>query len=109
MAYTYLAIAIIVEVAGTIALKASECFTKPLPSLIVIIGYGLSAYLFSLVLKTLPVGITYAIWAGAGIALVAGASAIIYKQIPDMPALVGMGLIILGIAIINIFSNRVNL
>ena len=109
MAYTYLAIAIIVEVAGTIALKASESFTNLVPSMIVVVGYGLSAYLFSLVLKTLPVGITYAIWAGAGIALVAGASALIYKQIPDLAAMLGITLIILGIAVITLFSKTANL
>ena len=109
MAYTYLAIAIIVEVAGTIALKASESFTNLVPSVVVIVGYGLSAYLFSLVLRTLPVGITYAIWAGSGIALVAGVSAIIYKQIPDLAAMLGITLIILGIAVITLFSKTANL
>jgi len=107
LAYTYLVIAIFTEVAGTLALKASEHFTKLGPSIMVVVGYGLSTYLFSLVLKTLPVGITYAIWAGAGITLVAGASAIVFKQVPDMPAMLGMGLIISGIIVINLFSKTI--
>jgi small multidrug resistance pump len=104
MTYLYLALAIIAEVAATSALKASEEFTKLIPSLIVIIGYCISFYLVTLVLRTIPVGITYAIWSGVGIVLIALVGAILYKQIPDIPAVIGMGLIIAGVVVINVYS-----
>ena len=104
MTYIYFAAAIISEVVATSALKASEQFTKLIPSLIVIIGYCISFYLVTLVLRTIPVGITYAIWAGVGIVLVALVGAILYKQIPDLPAVIGMGLIVAGVVIINVYS-----
>lgn len=104
MAYLYLAIAILAEVAATTALKASEQFTRPLPSVLVILGYGLAFYMLALVLRTIPVGIAYAIWAGVGILLVALAGAVIYREIPDWPAVIGMTLIIAGVVIINLFS-----
>lgn len=97
MGYLYLAIAIITEVAATSALKASQEFTKLIPSLIVVIGYGVAFYLLTLVLRTIPVGIAYALWAGVGIVLVAIIGAILYKQIPDFPAAIGIGLIVAGI------------
>lgn len=108
MVYLYLAIAIIVEVAAASALKASEGFTRPLPTLIVIVGYLTAFYLLTIIVKTLPVGITYAIWAGMGIVLVAIVSAIMYEQIPDLPAIVGMSLIIIGVVVINVFSTTVS-
>ena len=104
MTYIYFAVAIVTEVIATSALKASEEFTKLIPSLIVIVGYCISFYLVTLVLRTIPVGITYAIWAGVGIVLVALVGAILYKQIPDIPAVIGMGLIIAGVVIINVYS-----
>ena len=104
MTYIYFAVAIVSEVVATSALKASEQFTKLTPSLIVIIGYCISFYLVTLVLRTIPVGITYAIWAGVGIVLVALVGAILYKQIPDLPAVIGMGLIVAGVVIINVYS-----
>ena len=104
MVYLYLAIAIIVEVVAASALKASEGFTRPVPTAIVIVGYLTAFYLLTVIVKTLPVGITYAIWAGMGIVLVAIVSAVMYKQIPDWPAIIGMGLIITGVIIINLFS-----
>ena len=107
MAYIYLAIAIIAEVASTSALKASDEFTKLIPSLIVIVGYGASFYLLTLVLRTIPVAITYAVWSGAGIVLVAIIGVILYKQIPDIPVLIGMGLIVAGISIINVYSKAI--
>lgn len=107
MAYIYLAIAIITEVAATSALKASEGFTKLIPSLIVIVGYGVAFYLLTLVLRTIPVGITYAVWAGLGIVLVVLMGAILYKQIPDIPAVIGMGFIVVGVVIINIYSKTI--
>jgi len=104
MGKLYLAIAIISEVVGTSALKASNGFTNFLPSMIVIIGYGLSFYMLSLTLKTINIGIAYAIWAGLGIVLVALISAFWYKQIPDLPAILGMSLILIGVVIINVYS-----
>ena len=104
MAYSYLAIAIIAEVIATSALKASEEFTKVVPSLIVLIGYGVAFYFLTLVLRTIPVGVTYAIWSGLGIVLVTIAGVILYKQIPDLPAVLGMGLIVAGVIVINVFS-----
>jgi len=107
MAYSYLAIAIFAEVVATSALKASEEFTKLVPSLIVIIGYGASFYFLTHVLKTIPLGVTYAIWSGLGIVLVTIAGVILYKQTPDLPAVLGMGLIVAGVVVINVFSKTV--
>jgi len=104
MAYFYLALAIIAEVAATSALKASEEFTKLVPSAIVVVGYVIAFYLLTLVLRTVPVGIAYALWAGLGIVLVAITGAVVYRQIPDLPAVLGMVLIVVGVAVINIFS-----
>ncbi|WP_019557285.1 DMT family transporter [Thiomicrorhabdus arctica] len=108
MGYWYLAIATIAEVIATSALKSSEEFTKLVPSLIVVVGYIVAFYFLALVLKTVPIGIAYAIWAGMGIVLVAIVAAVIYKQIPDLPALIGMTLIITGVAVMNIFSKTVS-
>lgn len=107
MPYTYLAIAIIAEVVGTSALKASEGFTKIIPSTIVIIGYGVAFYFLACVLKTLPVGVTYAIWSGLGIVLVTITSMLLYRQIPDLFAILGMGLIVSGVVVINLFSKTI--
>lgn len=107
MPYLYLALAIFAEVIATSALKASEEFSKFIPSAIVVIGYGMAFYFMTLVLKTLPVGITYAIWSGVGIVLISVAGAIFYKQIPDVPAVIGMGLIIAGVVIIHLYSKTV--
>jgi len=108
MIYLYLAIAIIAEVAATSALKASEEFTNLIPSLIVVIGYVVAFYCMALVLKVMPVGITYAIWSGLGIVLVTIVGVFLYKQTPDIPAIIGMGLIVLGVVVINVFSNTVS-
>lgn len=107
MPYLYLALAIFAEVIATSALKASEEFSKFIPSAIVVIGYGMAFYFMTLVLKTIPVGITYAIWSGAGIVLISVAGAIFYKQIPDVPAVIGMSLIITGVVIIHLYSKTV--
>lgn len=108
MTYVYLILAIIAEVIATSALKASNSFTQLIPSLIVVIGYSVSFYLLTLVLRQLPLGITYAVWSGLGIVLVAIVGAIIYKQIPDIAAIIGMGFIVAGVAIIHLFSNTVS-
>lgn len=104
MGYLYLALAIVAEVIGTTALQASEGFTKPLPSAVVVIGYGLAFYLLSLVLRYMDMGVAYAIWAGLGIVLISLAGAIIYKQVPDVPAMIGLALIVGGVTVINVFS-----
>ena len=108
MAYLYLAIAIIAEVAATSALKAAAEFTRLIPSLIVIVGYGVAFYFLTLVLRTIPVGITYAVWSGLGIVLVTIIGAILYKEIPDLPAVIGIGLIVAGVAVINIYSKTIS-
>lgn len=105
MKYVYLFIAIVSEVVATSSLKASESFTKLVPSILVVVGYALSFYFLSLTVKVMPVGITYAIWSGVGIVLVTIAGIFYYKQIPDWPAIIGMILIMAGVLVINIFSN----
>jgi len=107
MAYIYLAIAIVAEVIATSALKASEEFSQLVPSMLVVVGYSAAFYFMMLTLRTIPVGITYAIWSGLGIVLVAGVAAVLYKQIPDLPAMLGMGLIIAGVVVIQLFSKTV--
>ncbi|XXJ18991.1 DMT family transporter [Desulfovibrio caledoniensis] len=107
MGYIYLALAIISEVVGTTALQSSHGFTRLGPSLVVIAGYGLAFYLLSLVLRTIPMGVAYAIWAGLGIVLIGLAGVVFHKQPLDLPAMLGMGLIVAGVAVINIFSKTV--
>ena len=104
MGYLYLGIAIISEVIGTSALQASNGFTKIMPSVLVVLGYGAAFYFLGLTLKYMPVSIAYAIWAGLGIVLIAIVGAIMFKQTPDIPAVIGMGLIILGVLVIHLFS-----
>lgn len=108
MTYLYLAVAIIAEVAATSALKASEEFTRLFPSIIVVVGYGIAFYFMTLVLRVIPIGITYAIWSGLGIVLVAVVGFILYKQTPDIPAILGMGLIISGVVVIHVFSKTIS-
>jgi len=105
MVYVYLAIAIIAEVIATSALKASHEFTRLIPSLIVLTGYIVAFYFMTLTIRTLPIGITYAIWSGLGIVLISIAGAIFYKEIPDIPAMIGITLIILGVGVIHIYSD----
>ena len=107
MPYLYLAAAIVAEVVATSALKASDEFTKFGPSVVVVVGYGLAFYLLALVLRTIPLGVTYALWSGIGIVLVVLVGALFFKQVPDLAAILGMGLIIAGAVVINLFSNTV--
>ncbi|MBN3855167.1 MULTISPECIES: DMT family transporter [unclassified Paraburkholderia] len=99
-----LAIAIVAEVIATSALRASNGFSRLVPSAIVIAGYGVSFYCLSLTLKTLPVGIVYAVWSGVGIVLITLVAIVLYKQIPDLPAMLGLGLIVAGVLVLNLFS-----
>ncbi|WP_320173621.1 multidrug efflux SMR transporter [Maridesulfovibrio sp.] len=106
-AYAYLIIAIVFEVVATSALKASEGFTRMVPSIIVVVGYVATFYFFSLVLKTMPVGVAYAIWCGLGIILVTLMGIFLYGQTPDLPAILGMALILIGVCVINYFSKTI--
>ena len=108
MAYLYLAIAIVGEVVGTAALKATEEFTRLIPSLIVIVGYGTAFFFLTLALRTIPVGIAYALWAGIGIVLISAASWVLYKQTLDAPAIIGIALIAGGVVVINTFSSSIS-
>jgi small multidrug resistance pump len=102
--YLYLVIAILVEVTATSALKASEGFSRLWPTVVVVVGYGLSFFFLSLTLRAIPVGVVYAIWSGIGIVLITAVAWVLFKQALDVPALIGMGLIVAGVAVINIFS-----
>lgn len=102
--WLFLAIAIVGEVVATSALKSSEGFTRLLPSAMVLAGYGVAFYFLSLALKSIPVGIAYAVWAGLGIVLVAAIAWIFHGQKLDAWALAGMGLIISGVAVLNLLS-----
>jgi small multidrug resistance pump len=104
MSYFYLAVAIIAEVIATSALKSSQGFTKPLASIIVVVGYGIAFYCLSIVLKTIPIGIAYAAWAGLGVVLITLVGYFFYHQKLDLAAFIGMGLIVSGVVIINMFS-----
>ncbi len=102
--YLYLAVAILAEVIATSALKASNEFSRLWPSVIVVLGYGVAFYFLTLCLRTIPVGIAYAIWSGLGIVLVAIIAYFLYDQKLDAPALVGIGLILSGVLVINLLS-----
>lgn len=104
LAYLYLSVAIVSEVIGTTALQASDGFTRPGLAVVTVVGYGLAFYFMSLTLRTMPVGIVYAIWSGAGIVLVSLAAWVLYRQALDWPAALGMALIVAGILVINLFS-----
>ncbi len=103
--YIYLTLAILTETIGTTALQASQQFTRPLPSVIVVVGYGLSFWLLALTLKYMPVGIVYAIWSGLGIVLIAAIGFVVFRQTIDLAAMAGMALIIAGILVIHLFSD----
>lgn len=107
MTYCYLAIAIIAEVIATSALKASDGFSRLWPSAITVVGYGIAFWCLSLTLKVIPTGIVYAIWSGVGIVLISAVGWFWFKQSLDMPAMIGLGLIIAGVLVINLFSKSV--
>lgn len=102
--YGWLAIAIVAEVIGTSALRASEGFSRLLPSLVVVAGYGVAFYCLSMTLKSMPVGIVYAIWSGVGIVLITLVAIVLYRQVPDLAAVAGLGLIVAGVVVLNLFS-----
>ncbi|BEM23569.1 multidrug efflux SMR transporter SsmE [Serratia marcescens] len=103
-AFVYLTMAIVAEVIATTMLKASEGFTRLWPSVLVVLGYGVAFWGLSMVVKSMPLGIVYAIWSGMGIVLVSVAAVFVYQQKLDWPAIVGMGLIIAGVLVINLLS-----
>jgi small multidrug resistance pump len=103
-AYFLLAIAICAEVVATTSLKAISGLSKPLPLILAVVGYALSLSLLTIVVKVIPVGIAYAIWAGMGIVLVSIVAAVVYQQKPDMAAFAGMAMIVAGVVVIQVFS-----
>ena len=105
--WIYLSIAIVSEVAATSALKASDGFSRLWPSLVVIVGYGLAFYFLSLTLRSVPVGIIYAIWSGAGVALITLIAWVFMGQSLDTPAILGLALIVAGVVVLNVFSKAV--
>lgn len=104
MHWLYLSIAIVSEIVATSALKAAEGFTRWLPSVLVVSGYLSSFFFLSLTLRTIPLGITYAIWAGVGTALITLLGWVLYRQALDLPAIVGISLIASGVLVLNLFS-----
>ncbi len=100
----YLTMAIVAEMIATTMLKASEGFTRLWPTLVVVVGYAVAFWGLSMVVKTMPLGIVYAIWSGMGIVLVSIAAVFIYQQKLDLPAVIGMGLIVAGVLVINLLS-----
>ncbi|PVY77532.1 small multidrug resistance pump [Tamilnaduibacter salinus] len=104
-AWLLLSLAIVSEVVGTSALKSSDGFTRLWPSIMVVVGYGLAFYCLALVLRTIPVGIAYAVWAGTGVALMALVGWLVYGQRLDVPGIVGILLIVAGVFVLNIYSS----
>ena len=104
MGYWYLVVAILSEVVATSALNASQGFTRLWPAMVTVVGYCLAFYFLSLTLRTVPMGIAYAVWAGAGIVLIAISGAIFFKQLPDLPAVLGMLFIIVGVVLVSAVS-----
>ncbi|MDR3507087.1 MAG: SMR family transporter [Caulobacteraceae bacterium] len=104
MKYLLLAIAILAEVTATSLMKLSQGFTRPVWSIATLVGYGVSIYFLSLTLKTIPTGVAYAIWSGVGIVLISLIAWLFQGQRLDAPAMIGMALIIAGVAVMNLFS-----
>ena len=107
MNWLYLGVAIVCEVVATSSLKASEGFTRLWPSVIVVVGYAAAFYCLSLTLRTIPVGVAYAVWSGVGIILVTLAGWYLYDQQLDTPALIGIALIAAGVVVLNTLSKSV--
>lgn len=103
-AYIYLFFAILAETIGTTALQASQQFTRLLPSLLVVVAYAISFYLLAMALRSIPVGIAYAVWSGLGIVFIAAIGFLVFGQKLDLPAVLGIGMILAGILVIHLFS-----
>jgi small multidrug resistance pump len=106
--WVFLFVAIASEVIGTSALKASAGFSRLWPSVIVILGYAAAFYFLSLTLKTIPVGVAYAIWSGAGVSLIVVISWLVFGQSLDLPGMIGISLIVAGVIVLNVFSKTVS-
>lgn len=107
MDYIYLIVAVAFEVIATSALKETNGFTRLWPSVIALAGYACAFYFLSLVLRQVPVGIVYAMWCGAGIVFITAIAWIWFRQTLDLPALLGIGLIMAGVIVINLFSKSI--
>lgn len=107
MNYVFLIVAVGFEVVATTALKQSDGFTRLMPSAITVLGYAVAFYFLSLTLRTMSVGIVYAIWSGAGVVFIAAIGWLWFRQSLDIPALAGIALIIAGVLVINLFSKSV--
>lgn len=105
VSYGALVVAIVFEVVGTSFLQASQQFTRPLPTAVMALCYGAAFYFLSISLKLIPVGIAYAIWSAVGIVLITAVGFVVFKQALDTAALIGLGLIIAGVIVVNVFSN----
>lgn len=104
MSWLYLIIAIVAEVFGTSFLRAAAGFTRPVPTLCVVVGYGVAFFFLSLTVRDLPVGVVYAVWSGAGVTLIAAIGWLFLGQRLDAAAVVGMALIVAGVVVLNLFS-----
>ncbi|WP_019955135.1 SMR family transporter [Yoonia vestfoldensis] len=102
--YVFLIFAIIAETIGTTALQASQQFTRLWPSVVVVIAYGVSFYLLAMTLRFMPVGVVYAMWSGLGIVMIAAIGFVVFGQRLDLPAIIGIGMILGGILVIHLFS-----
>lgn len=102
--YLALGIAIVAEVIGTTALKSSDSFTRLVPSLITVAGYGCALYFLTVTMESIPTGVAYAIWSGLGIVLISIAGFVVHQQKIDLAGMLGMALIIAGVVVLNIFS-----
>lgn len=104
--WSLLGVAIVAEVIATSALKASNGFTNLLPAIVVVIGYAVAFYFLALTLRTIPVGVAYAIWSGLGIVLIAMVGWLVFDQKLDAATIVGMALILAGVLVMNLFSRN---
>ena len=102
--WVYLFLAIVSEVIATASLKSTEGFTKPIPSIIVLVGYCAAFYFLSLTLDTISIGVAYAIWSGVGVATITVVSFFLYDQKIDLAGILGIGLIIAGVIVLRLFS-----
>ena len=103
--YVLLGVAIVSEVIATLSLKAADGFTKPIPSIVVVVGYIFAVYLLSIITRQLSIGVTYAVWSGAGVVLTAGLGIVIYGEKMDIAGVIGIALIISGVLVLNLISN----
>jgi small multidrug resistance pump len=106
--YAMLLVAIVLEVIGTTALQMSQQFTRPGPIVVLVVCYTAAFYCLSVTLKTIPVGIAYAIWSALGIVLISLVGLVFFRQKLDLPALIGLALIIAGVLVVNLFSKSVS-